>query len=275
MGQNKFVKKIKEIIEPAEGPMLDVVSDLFVPEIAESAVGNFVSAATAEVIGEVAGSIIPGVSGMIMSYKQARFERNIEKMISELMARMDEFNQYFEKLDDEIASKIKSQFFGIMSDHVVKVTQEEKIKLIVNGYINLVKDGHPREDIVMMYYDTLDELTLLDIRVLKLYAMYMDEGSDSIVKIWSDYEIDHSQTNLIIEKLSRLGLIEDRRESDYNKLFDNVKNIMDFLQKLEKGAKNNKLKMTKLTTSKSNTLTSYGRRFLNFFGSEEYKRDGN
>ncbi len=275
MGQNKLVKKIKEIIEPAEGPMLDVVSDLFVPEIAEKAVGNFASAATAEVIGEVAGSFIPGVSGMIMSYKQARFERNIEKMISELMTRMDEFNQYFESLDDEIASKVKDQFFGIMTDHAAKATQEEKIKLIVNGYINLVKDGHPKEDIVMMYYDTLDELTLLDIRVLKLYAMYIDEDRDSIVRIWSDYEIDQTQTNLITEKLSRLGLIEDRRETDYNKLFDNVKNIMDYLQKLEKGTRNNKLKTTRLTTSKSNTLTSYGRRFLNFFGSEEYKKDSN
>lgn len=269
MGEKKFAEKIKEIIEPAHGPMLDVVSDLFIPEIVESAAENFVSSAVAGVVGEVAGSLVPGVSGMIMSYKQARFERNIERMISELMGRMDEFNQYFEKLDDEIAFQVRNQYFGIMSDHVADVTQEEKIKFIVNGYINLIKDGHPQEDVVMMYYDTLDELTLLDIRVLKLYTLYINDDRDSIYNVWNDYGIDDTQTNLIKEKLSRLGLIETHKEAEYDKLFDNVKNIIDFLEKLEKGVKNNRLKTSRLTSFKSSELTGYGRRFLKFFGDIE------
>lgn len=265
MGENKFAKKIKEIVEPAKGPMLDVVSDLFVPEIAENVAGNFVSDAVAGVIGKVAGSLVPGVGGMIMSYKQARFERNIERMISELMSRMDEFNQYFEKLDEDVAVQVKNQYFGIMSDHAAEVTQEDKIKFIVNGYVNIVKDGHPQEDVVMMYYDTLDELTLLDIRVLKLYTLYLNDDRDSFAQVWQDYGIDYTQTDLINEKLSRLGLIESHREADYNKLFDNVKNIIDYLEKEKKGMKNNRLKTSHLTPFKSNELTSYGQKFLKFF----------
>lgn len=269
MGDSKFIKKIKEIIEPAQGPMLDVVSDLFVPELAESVAKSFVPAAVAGVVGEVAGSIVPGVGGMIMSYKQAKFERNIEKMISELMSRMEEFNEYFIKLDDIIAEQVKGLYFGMISDHAAECTQEDKIEFIVNGYINLVKDGHPKEDVVMMYYDTLDELTLLDIRMLKLHTLYLNDDSDSIVQIWNDYEIDNIQTNLINEKLSRLGLLESRREREYDRLFENVKNIIDFLEKFERGTRNNRLKTKSLTQSKSNVLTSYGNRFLKFFGNQE------
>lgn len=269
MDGKKFVKKVKELIEPAEGPMLDMVSDLFVPGIAEGIAGNFVPAVVAGTIGEAAGSLIPGVSGMIMSYKQARFERNIEKMISELMKRMDEFNRYFEELDDHVATQVKNQYFGIMADHAAEVTQEEKIRLIVNGYINLIKDGHPQEDVVMMYYDTLDELTLLDIRMLKLRLSQLNDDSDSIVQVWQDYGIDRKQTDLINRKLSRLGLIESRKENEYEKLFDNVYNIIDYLEKGAKGAKNNKLKVYHLAKSNSNVLTAYGRRFLEFFGGME------
>lgn len=268
MGEKQFVKKIKEMIEPAQGPMLDIVSDLFVPEIAEGIAENFVPAVVAGTVGEIAGSLIPGVGGMIMSYKQARFEKNIEKMISELMDRMNEFNQYYAELDDKIAQQVKNQYFGIMADHAAEVTQEEKIEYIVNGYINLVKDGHPQEDVVMMYYDTLDELTLLDLRVLKLKTLQLDEDKDSIVQIWQDYNIDRTQTKLINEKLSRLGLIESRRESDYDKLFENVRNMADYLEKAERGARNNRLKVSSLTKSNSNTLTVYGRRFLKFFSSD-------
>lgn len=267
MEGKKFINKVKEIIEPAKGPMLDVVSDLFVPEITEEIVGNFVPAVVAGAVGEVAGSLVPGVSGMIMSYKQARFERNIEKMVSELMKHMDEFNRYFAELEEKIAIQVKNQYFGIMADHVAEATQEEKIELIVNGYINLVKDGHPQEDVVMMYYDTLDELTLLDIRMLKLKTLYLNDDRDSVIKIWQDYGIDRSQTDLINKKLSRLGLVESHKENEYEKLFDNVHNIIDYLEKNSKGAKSNRLKVTHLTKSNSNVLTAYGRRFLKFFGS--------
>ncbi len=269
MEEKKFMKKVKEIIEPAKGPMLDLVSDLLVPEIAEEIAGNFVPAIVAGTVGEVAGSLIPGVGGMIMSYKQARFERNIEKMVSELIRRMDEFNRYFAELDDKIARQVRNQYFGIMADHAAEVTQEEKIELIVNGYINLVKDGHPQEDVVMMYYDTLDELTLLDIRMLKLKTLQLNDDKDNIIQIWRDYDIDQSQTNLINKKLSRLGLIESRKERDYEKLFDNVYNIIDYLEKDAKGARNNKLKVTHLIKSGSNVLTVYGRKFLDFFGDSQ------
>lgn len=269
MEEKKFIKKVKEIIEPARGPMLDVVSDLFVPEIAEEIARNFVPAVVAGVVGEVAGSLIPGVGSMIMSYKQAQFERNIERMVSELMKRMDEFNQYFAELDDEIALQVKKQYFGIMADHAVSATQEEKIEFIVNGYINLVKDGHPQEDVVMMYYDTLDELTLLDIRMLKLKMLHLNDDRDSIIQVWQDYNIDQSQTNLINKKLSRLGLIESHKENEYEKLFDSVYNIIDYLEKDAKGARNNRLKVNHLTKSNSNVLTPYGRRFLKFFGRGE------
>jgi hypothetical protein len=164
-----------------------------------------------------------------------------------------------------MATAVKNNYFGIITDHAIEVTQEKKIEYIINGYINLVKDGHPQEDVVMMYYDTLDELSLLDIRVLKLYSLTLTDSEDNIYKVHKDYEIEDSEVNLVREKLSRLGLIEGRREGEYDKVFENVKNVIDFLEKAQKGSKNNKLKVKKLTPFKSNKLTSYGNKFIRFF----------
>lgn len=257
-------EKIVDFVDSAKGPVLDIVSDLIVPDVATDLVGHVATEAIATTVGELAGVFIPGVGNMILSYKQRRFERNIEILVSELIERQNEFNEYFSKLDDKIAREVKNIYMGIVSDHTIEVTQEEKIKYIVNGYVNLTKDGHPQEDVVMMYYDTLDELSLLDIRVLKLYTQSLSSSEDNIYNVMDDYEFDNSQIDLIKEKISRLGLIENKREGEYNKLFENVKNVMDYLDKAQKGTKNNKFKIQKMTNLKSNELTSYGRKFLRF-----------
>lgn len=65
--------------------------------------------------------------------------------------------------------RLRKKYFGLTLDYVMETKQEEKIKYIVNGFINLTTLENLQEDIILIYYDILDELNILDIRVLKTY----------------------------------------------------------------------------------------------------------
>ena len=78
--------------------------------------------------------------------------------------------------------------------------------------------------------------------------------------------ISHDQYKLIQNKLERLGLIETKGQSQYDEMFENVKNIGEYLVKLEKNNKA-KLKFKKPSggSTKSYKLTGLGWDFLDFF----------
>jgi len=259
-------EKVGDFIESARGPVLDIVSDLVVPSVAKDVAGHYLAPMIAQGIGEVAGALVPGVGNMVLSYKQRRFERNIEAAIEELIARQDEFNEHILQLETQTAETIKTVYFGIMLDHASVVTQEEKIKYIVSGYINIAKMGNPQEDVVMMYYDTLDELSMLDLRCFRLFKFDPSRAeSDDMFAVREEYSIGMDETRLIYDKLNRLGLIETRREGDYNKLYDNVNAIIDYLGKVQK-KDSAKLNAEKLRANKNNRIiTAFGSKFFDFF----------
>lgn len=62
---------------------------------------------------------------------------------------------------------IKNHYFGLVTDYVLDVKQKAKIDYIDNGFINLIGVDESKEDIALLFYDTLDELNIMDIRVLK------------------------------------------------------------------------------------------------------------
>lgn len=77
----EIVDKLKEITEPAVGPVMDMVSGL--------------------VLDGAAGAVVLGVGNLILSYKQQRTEKNLELFISQIVARQDEFNDRLNQLDPE------------------------------------------------------------------------------------------------------------------------------------------------------------------------------
>ena len=114
-----------------------------------------------------AGSVIPGVDNLILSYKQQRIEKNLEIFISQIVVRQDEFNERLSKLDFDKIQQLTKHYFGIVADYVLDVRQQDKIDFIVNGYINMTEMEDLNDDSVIMFYDTLDQMTLMDIAVLK------------------------------------------------------------------------------------------------------------
>lgn len=238
----ELVEKIKELTEPAVGPVMDMVSEML--------------------LDGTVGALVPGVGNLILSYKQQRTEKNLEMFISQIVARQDEFNDRLSKLDTEKLQKITKHYFGIVTDYVLDVRQQEKIGFIVNGYINMAGINDLNDDVVIMYYDVLEQMTLLDIAVLKSHHVkfFNDESNTEYLE-----SLIFGQRRLIHEKLLRLGLLSSENEK---RMDGNVQNIGSYLQDVQKGKKNAKLKYEKMRGSDSYRFTDYGRRFLEFFMNE-------
>lgn len=244
MSERKNAKdRIKDVLEPATGALLDMSSGLLLEG--------------------VASTVVPGVGNMILSYKQKRMENNIEKALADLVERQDELNAKLEQISKEREREIGSTYFDMMLDYALETKQEEKIEYLVNGFIHICDVENPREDVIMHYYDTLEELTLLDIRLLKLYYyppcldQEENEHGDNIFKIAGEYQIDNNELSSLKEKLQRLGLIESKNAINIEK---NYEAIIRFLE-----GKDKKLKTKRISKSESYRITSYGRRFMKFF----------
>lgn len=241
-----FKGKIKDISSAAVGPTLEIVAETFV----EGA----------------AGTIIPGVGNMILSYKQNRMEHRVEQTLQKLVERQEELNAAIENLSTEMNEQIRGTYFEMLMDYSINEPQEEKIEYLVNGYINIAKSQYSQEDVVRSFYDTLGQMNMLDVRVFKLYLFASNDNAYSIME---DYHIDASHYRMVQEKLVRLGLIYSKNEEQRD---NNVDAIMAYLEDMTKG-RNAKLKTKKISRNESYRMTKYGYRFIKFieaeYGNEE------
>ena len=212
-----FKKKIEDIFDITAQPTVDIVSSMFLEGMV--------------------GSVVPGVTSAMLGYKQKRSEKMIEEFMIETRRRQQELEGKIIQLDEEKFTEIKEKYFGLTLDYVMETKQEEKIKYIVNGFINLTIIENLQEDVILIYYDILKKTG-----------------------------VSHDQYKLIQNKLERLGLIETKGQSQYDEMFENVKNIGEYLVKLEKNQKV-KLKFKKPSggSIKSYKLTKLGWGFLDFF----------
>lgn len=243
---------LDDCIAPALPSILDVTSSVFVEG--------------------VAGSIIPGVGNMMLAYKQRKQEKYFELELKEIENRQDEIDKILEKYEDELLPKIK-KLFEIYLDYNIQNNQEQKIKLLANGYVNSIKIENPQEDVLLGFYDTILQVNMLDIRVLKLYSNnIISDNKDSFIKIMQDYNIDISQCNMVREKLVRLGLLESKNDIKQD---ENIDFIIDYIQAVSKNkdndAKRALRKMKKVSRQDSYTITKYGKDFLIFFTNDTEK----
>lgn len=253
--------KIQDLISATKGAIGEVLVEDAVPMLAE----EMLKGTVLEVTSGAVGMLSPRIGGVMIAYQQRRWERNWENYISLIYERQNEFNERLEKLDDEMRQKFNHKFFPLVSDFVPNEKQEEKIEMIVNGLINIAAGVNGQDDIILMYYETLNQLSLLDLRILRLYGLtYLGNGDgDDIWKVMQDNDIDDSQTKLIREKLERLGLIRSRNDE---KLEENMKNVMQYVEDFSRGKKNLKLKrLNSIPRSESYKITSFGLKFIKFF----------
>lgn len=255
-------EKIKDLVDGTTGVIGEIIAEDVIPALGAAMLkGTAIEAATGAV-----SAISPRIGGIMIAYKQKRLERNWEQYIALIAEHQEELNQRLNKLEEKQREEVKDIYFPLVSDYVGEEKQSEKIKFIVNGFINLSAGINMQEDTTLMYYDTLSQLSMLDLRVLKLYTQQYineDQTGDDIYTVMADYQIDMAQVSMIKEKLLRQGLLLSQNEE---KMEENINNVSEFIEGLSKNKKNLKLKrINKIRRSDSYKITSYGRKFLNFF----------
>jgi hypothetical protein len=237
-------------------------SDMAPEAIAQ--LGEFVvEEGTAFAIGSVVSAIAPRLNGIKLTYQQKRFERNIKAAIEVMNNRIQDIDQKINLLDECLQEKFRGTYVEWFLDNLYSEKQPEKVLYNVNGYINMMENSST-DDIMLIFMETLNQLTILDIDVLKLYSLSPDEN---FMELCERYGIGFEQLEMIKQKLERNGLLYSKNEDQRD---DNIDIIVDYLDKRtkEENKRNgNPLKVKlgktkKVRRSESYDITRLGRDFL-------------
>ena len=203
----------------------------------------------------------------MLAYKQKRQERMYNLWLENIEDRVMEIEELLAKQPKRYES-IKNKYFGLISDYVLEEVQEEKIKYLANGFINTIRLETINENNILDYYDTLSQLRLVDIVVLKTFYSYgIDEQEyQNNLDTYKKLCIDSYKNKAIKEKLERLGLLISKRDKMENDLYKNIETMQKVIKHIISGKKiNGTTSFKNIVTNNSYELSSYGKEFIRFF----------
>ncbi len=215
----------------------------------------------ATLAGNVIGAVCPRVNNIRLGYKQNRLERNINRTFSHLNEKQSELEEKLLYLENSHQSYFNN-ITEMLLDQIVDEIQKSKVDDNVRGYINLIKSDNTSEDIALMFFKTLAQLSDLDIRILRVYSFNSEEN---IHDVMSQLAINYDQIRLVKEKLERFGLLQSKNQEIQD---ENLELVVKYLQDVEKERRKSKPKDVKLPRLKkvssldSYKITSLGRDFL-------------
>lgn len=163
----------------------------------------------------------------------------------------------------------------------IQTNQTEKISYIVNGFVNMTKVENISEDVAYIYYDTLEQLTLLDLAVLKSYGWFYlgYEQPEEVSNIMEAFNINDYQYDAVRKNLQRMTLLEDASEEKFDKIFKEFVSVFNTNMKILKSFKNPKKFDTKEFSKLKNIqeyrprerlkISKFGIEFLEFFVEKE------
>lgn len=250
---------VSAIIEDSTTNILE--SDSFKAIMLESA-SRIISGPAAPIVGSILGAVAPRINGVILSYKQNRLERNIKTLIKTLVARVDSLEKNYNLLSDKMKNQFNESYVEMLLDNIVDERQEEKVAWNVIGFVNHMTN-ESNENMMQFFFDTMAELTALDIDTLRIYS------TESEIN-WKDleikYGIDSYRLRVIKEKLVRLGMLSRKNDQ----LRDaNLDEIVEYLKKTEADSKKRKphgvrlpKKIKKIRNVETYQITPLGNDFL-------------
>ena len=130
-------------------------------------------------------------------------------------------------------------------------------------------DKDTTDDTMLIFMDTLNQLTTLDIRVLGMYGF----NDDDVYKVMNDFNVDNDELNTSKEKLVRFGLL--LRKNDLQR-DENLDGIAEYLTKIDKESKKTKPStvrlpsIKKISNSKSYKISSLGWKYLRRLGMTQF-----
>lgn len=229
-----------------------------------------------EVAGGTAIEMVPVIGRMASRYLTNRSIKNEHKFISEIAKRVGAIEKnILDKTEDQ--KEVLDNLAAYAYEEAVKSNQEDKISYIVNGFVNMTLIDDLSEDIAYIYYDTLEQLTVLDISVLKLYGKpYLEIDSvANYSEILDQFGIEYHQYDAVRKNLQRMTLLEDSEEERFDKHFKDFVKVFNSNMKLLATFKNPKKFDTKefgklkdikeYRPRESLKLSKFGREFLRFF----------
>lgn len=224
---------------------------------------------------DATSSLIPGVSGAIQGYKRNRFEQNIKKFTEELSFKVTEIQANLEAKTDKQREQI-DQLFQYVLDYVIDEQQEEKIRYMVNGFVNITAHESVSNDFVLTYYDVLRELRMIDIAVLKLMYntrhIFDEEPRETYQDIMSHHGISYEQYEAVRRNLLRIGVLTTKTDiniaDDLKEISKSFKELYAFLEKLTNSKPSRslpRLKEPKIKSKENFEISKFGRDFVEFF----------
>ena len=214
-----------------------------------------------DLLGSVIGAAAPRLNGLRLNYRQNRFERHVKAALETFLQRIEFLESNYNVLNDEVKKKFNGEYLEWLLDNLDNEKQQEKIKCHVNGYINLMNND-ANDNLMLMFFNTVNELTRLDIDVLQMYAV--NPGID-IQCIKEKYKIEYEQVSIIKEKLARLGLLSSRVDEQRD---TNTDKIVEYIAELAKQQKKSRVievkipKLDKVNRSGSYRITKLGKSYL-------------
>lgn len=265
--------KKEDLKSTVKDSALDVILDVGSGTVADIAKETF-AGMLQELLVDTGASLIPGVSGAISSYKRSRFERNIRNFTDELYTKIEEIRINLENKTEEQKNKI-DQLLSYVMDYVIDEQQADKIKFMVNGFVNITEHEQVTEDFVLTYYDVLKELRMVDISVLKLMSSYYLMGNvedGNYRDVMERHGLNYDQYESVRKNLLRKGLLTTKTELNINNDLEEIskkfKELYVYLEKLTNPKLTRpllKLKEPKFKSKDNLQMSRFGRDFVEFF----------
>lgn len=261
----------KELVKPLViESVIDAVSSQGAELVKSTGMGMIGSIAT-----DAVASFIPGIGNAYMSYKQSRLQRNFNIFEEELVGRITRLDELFKLKNTEQKEEL-DRLYELVLGYVGDEPQEEKIKYLVTGFMNIAEHEKITEDFVLVFYDMLRDLRIIDLTVLKLYANNFILETEGEINSYHDvlemHDISYEQYETIRKNLVRKGILTTKTDVILEKDLAEIEKAINELQKSLSMATNPKnksklptLKKVKLKSKDRLELTKFGKDFIRYF----------
>lgn len=232
-----------------------------VPDVVTTVANTVTTEGASLFLGSIIGAAAPRINNVRMNYLQKRFENRVEEALKIMQNKIALIEENYALLSEELQEKFRGLYVEWLLDNLNSERQPEKVVSHVNGYINMMAN-ETNDDVMIMFCDTLNQLTQLDIDVLRLYGIKQNEN---VWKLMDRYSIKPEQLQIIKEKLVRFGLLYSKSDDLRD---DNIDAVVKYLLAVEAESKKRtpkNIKMKDVKKPKVNemySITRLGRDFL-------------
>lgn len=145
-----------------------------------------------------APTLIPIIGGYINHRRIRKVEKGLEQL-NEIAKQSKDIP--FKETEIEF---IQDKALPFILKNIAEEEQDEKIKILTNGFESVIYDSMYNEDSLYEYYDVLKSLRIKDIaRMIQLYnAEFKDQETYNI----GNFEFDGTSLEYIDNKLEQLGI---------------------------------------------------------------------